>query len=293
MTVHPARSTLTLAAMPPVDRPIPVPQTSAPRLAVILPAYNEADRIGATLGSIAAYRSRLGVDWPIVIADDGSTDETVAFARARAGELGLPLEVVSFPHRGKALTVRDAMLHVAASTDADFLMMLDADDELRIDQLDHVEWAADPVIYIGRRVGETNGLAGARPPFLRRLMSVGMRSANGLLLGLRFPDTQCGFKLFPRALVADLFGQQRSAGWVFDAELLVIANRVSGIAVREVPVTWSPRGQSKVTTRAAVSSVVSLIAVGLRFRRGAYHPLATTESPSTPRSSARPGDTDP
>jgi dolichyl-phosphate beta-glucosyltransferase len=187
--------------------------------------------------------------------------------------------VLNFPHRGKALTIRDAMLALAGRTDARLLMMLDADDELRIDQLDHVAWAADPrTIYIGRRVSEVGGAVGARPSPFRRVMSGGMRMASRVLLGLRFPDTQCGFKLFPRSIVPALFGQQRSAGWVFDAELLVIANRVSGFPVEEIPVTWSPRGESKVSSTAAIGSVFSLIGVAARYRAGRYRRIKVTDA---------------
>jgi hypothetical protein len=92
------------------------------------------------------------------------------------------------------------------------------------------------------------------------------------------PDTQCGFKLFPRAIVPGLFGQQQSAGWVFDAELLVIAHRVSGIPVVEIPVTWSPRGESKVSSTAAIDSVFALIAVAARYRAGRYRPIRVAEA---------------
>ncbi|HTC86420.1 MAG TPA: glycosyltransferase, partial [Candidatus Acidoferrum sp.] len=253
-----------------------------PRIAVILPAFDEADRIAATLRSISSYRARLGVDWPVVVADDGSTDGTSAVAIAAAADLQLPIQILRYAHRGKALTVRDAMLVTARLPDLDYCMMLDADDELRIDQLDNVTWATGPSIYIGRRVSETNGAIGARPPILRRVMSAGMRAGSSLLLGLRFPDTQCGFKLFPASLVPDLFAQQRSAGWVFDAELLVIAHRVSGVPVAEVPVTWSPRGQSKVTMVAAARSVFALLAVALRYRAGRYHRISGTASALVP-----------
>jgi glycosyltransferase involved in cell wall biosynthesis len=248
------------------------PRATASRsIAIILPAYNEAPRISATLRAIAAYRRRLGVQWPVLIADDGSTDGTVATAGDVAADLSLPIEVLRMPHRGKALTVRDAMLKAAAAYDVEHLMMLDADDELSIDQLDHVAWAVDPAtIYIGRRVAESHGSVGSRPSPLRRMMSTGMRFASFVLLGLRFPDTQCGFKLFPRAIVPSLFAQQQTAGWVFDAELLVIAHRVSGLPVVEVPVTWAPRGQSKVTGAAALASALALLAVAARYRAGRY-----------------------
>jgi dolichyl-phosphate beta-glucosyltransferase len=244
-------------------------------IAVILPAFNEAERIGPTLRRIADYRTSHGVDWRVVLADDGSTDRTAEIAAEQAAALGLALEVLRFPHRGKALTVRDAMLSLAPRTDAEYLMMLDADDELPIDQLDRVPWTADPrTIYIGRRVGQVGGAIGARPSSFRRIMSGSMRAASRVLLGLRFPDTQCGFKLFPRALVPGLFAQQRSAGWVFDAELLVIAERVSGLPVVEVPVIWSPRGQSKVTSRAAVESAFGLLVVALRYRARRYRAVS-------------------
>jgi hypothetical protein len=94
-------------------------------------------------------------------------------------------------------------------------------------------------------------------------MSGGMRIAARLLLGLPYPDTQCGFKLFPRTLAFELFSQQRSDSWVFDAELLVIA-RVTGMRIREVPVVWRPRGVSRVGSTAAISSAAGLLAIAFR-----------------------------
>ena len=256
------------------------PATRADRsIGLILPAYNEASRIDRTLRSISAYERQRGVDWPVIVANDGSSDDTCSVSESLAAELGLRLEVVSYPHRGKALTVRDAMLHAASRYDADYLMMLDADDEITVDQLDHVAWSSDPrTIYIGRRVAEANGKVGTRATPVRRVMSAGMRLASAVLLGLRFPDTQCGFKLFPRSLVPELFGQQRSAGWVFDAELLVIANRVSRMPVVEVPVTWTPRGQSRVTTWAALTSALAILDVAARYRAGRYRQIETRPS---------------
>jgi dolichyl-phosphate beta-glucosyltransferase len=249
--------------------------TASRSIALVLPAYNEASRIGRTLRSISAFERQRGVDWPIVVANDGSNDETSTVTEALAAELGLSLEILSYPHRGKALTVRDAMLHAASRYGAEYLMMLDADDEITVDQLENLQWSSDPqAIYIGRRVAEANGKVGTKASAIRRLMSTGMRLASKVLLGLRFPDTQCGFKLFPRSLVPALFGQQRSAGWVFDAELLVIANRVSGLPVVEVPVTWTPRGQSRVTTWAALTSALAILEVAARYRAGRYRPLS-------------------
>lgn len=236
----------------------------APSVAVVMPAFNEADRIEATLEAIAARRGGNPARLPVYLADDGSTDRTTGVAWDAAQRLGLELEILRLPHRGKALTVRDAMLAVSGSSDAEYLLMLDADNEISIDHLDAVPWSGDrDTIYIARRVRETGGRLGATPTAFRRVMSAGMRLASRILLGLPYRDTQCGFKLFPRHLAFELFSQQRSAGWVFDAEILVIA-RQSGLPIREVPVVWQPRGESRVGAGSAVTSAVALLGIAAR-----------------------------
>ena len=92
-------------------------------------------------------------------------------------------------------------------------------------------------------VAGTTDRSGDRPS--RPSMSLAMRKASRFLLGLPYRDTQCGFKLFPRHLVQDLFTQQRASGWTFDAGMF-IAHRVSHLPIVEVPVVWTPRGVSRV-----------------------------------------------
>jgi glycosyltransferase involved in cell wall biosynthesis len=246
------------------------PPAAAPTIAIVMPAYNEADRIELTFEAIADHVARTGERKPIFLADDGSTDRTTGVAWAAAERLGLELTILRLSHRGKALTVRDAMIAASGQSKSDLLMMLDADNEISIDQLERVEWSADPrTVYIARRVAEAHGALGATPTAFRRLMSWGMRIAARTLLGLPFPDTQCGFKLFPRSLAFELFSQQRSGSWVFDAEILVIA-RVAGLPIREVPVVWRPRGASRVGSTAAVSSAVGLLGIAARRWTGRY-----------------------
>lgn len=251
-----------------------LPSHHIPSVAVVMPAYNEADRIDQTLTSIARYRDAGGRIVAVVVADDGSEDDTVAVAERAAARSGLEIDILPLHHQGKAATVRAAMLYAAPRVEADYLMMLDADDELRVDQLDRVNWSVDPMaVYIGRRVAALDGTIGTRPSVIRRSMSYAMRVASRVLLGIRFPDTQCGFKLFPRTIAIDLFTQQRSTGWTFDAELLYIIDRVSGLPVLEVPVVWTPRGTSRVRAGAAVFSGFAMFATLGRRVRGVYHPI--------------------
>ncbi|HEX5591114.1 MAG TPA: glycosyltransferase [Candidatus Limnocylindrales bacterium] len=235
-----------------------------PSIAIVIPAFNEADRIAATLAAIADFERASGRRFPVTLADDGSTDRTTGVAWAEAERLGLEFDILRLPHRGKALTVRDAMLAVSGRSTAAYLLMLDADNEIAVDHLDAVPWSDDAsTIYIARRVGEAHGKLGATPTPFRRLMSNAMRLAARVLLGLPYSDTQCGFKLFPRHLAFELFSQQRTAGWVFDAEILVIARR-SGLSIREVPVVWQPRGVSRVGPGSAVTSAVALLGIAAR-----------------------------
>jgi glycosyltransferase involved in cell wall biosynthesis len=235
-----------------------------------MPAYNEADRIELTLEAVARHGLANHRAVPVFLADDGSSDRTTAVAWSTSERLGLDLEILRLPHRGKAHTVRDGMLTAAGRSDADYLLMLDADNEISVSHVDGIKWTADPdTIYIARRVREAGGRLGATPSAFRRLMSWGMRLAARALLGLPFPDTQCGFKLFPRHLVVELFSQQRSSSWVFDAEILVIA-RASAIPIREVPVVWQPRGESRVGSAAAITSVMGLLGIAARRWRGTY-----------------------
>jgi len=105
-------------------------------------------------------------------------------------------------------------------------------------------------------------------------MSLVMRTASRVLLGLPYRDTQCGFKLFPREIAHDLFSQQRSSGWTFDAEVLFIALRVSHLTIVEVPVMWSPRGVSRVRPLAAAISGLALFGTAWNRVRGVYRPVA-------------------
>src|SRR5262245_61803639 len=254
---------------PPLAQP-----ASGPTGDIVLPAFNEADRIEGTLGAIAAYRGVAGGPASTYLADDGSTDRTVDVATTAATGLGLELEVLRLPHRGKASTVRDAMLAVSGRSTADYVLMLDADNEISVDHLARVPWTGDPrTIYIARRVGEVGGRLGATPTAFGRVMSTGMRLASRVLLGLPYRDTQCGFKLFPRALAFELFSQQRSTSWVFDAEVLVIARR-SRLPIVEVPVVWEPRGESRVRASAAVTSALGLLGIAARRWTRGYRRIA-------------------
>ena len=242
------------------------PSAPAPyRLGIVIPAYNEAVRLPGTLAAIAAALPTLS-DVEVVrvlIAVNGTTDRTVAVAHEAGERYGLPLEVVDYASRGKALAVASGMLELAGREPAlDGLLFMDADNATDLTELAHFDLADREAIQMASRHAPgavIEHLGG--PSRLREAMSLGMRSLTRVLLGLRFSDTQCGFKLFPAGVVAPLFGALRTTSWVFDAEILARAV-AAGITVREVPVRWVEMPGSKVRpVRDTVSSLRGLLEV--------------------------------
>jgi dolichyl-phosphate beta-glucosyltransferase len=245
------------------------------RLGIVIPAYNEADRIGPTLRGIAsAVLPGIAVD-QVVVALNGTTDATAEVAAQEAEHTGMRVEVWECPGRGKAAAVAWAMRRMAAESPAlDGILFMDADNATPLSALADFPIASDPgAVWSASRHAPGSRiitLDGKPSPAIRRLMSWGMRVMARLLLRIPETDTQCGFKLFPRASVEPLLGALRSRSWVFDAELLARAHR-AGYTVREVPVDWTDQpGSSVRPVRDSLASIAGLLSIAwtmLRERR--------------------------
>jgi glycosyltransferase involved in cell wall biosynthesis len=236
-------------------------------LTIVLPCYQEAERLPAALEGYLAHFATGGADVELLVVDDGSTDQTLAAAEAAAGR-DRRVRVLRCPaHRGKGFAVRTGML----AGRGDRLVFTDADGSYGPDEVERVLRALDGApVAIGRRGDlETSG------PLLRRLASRVFNRAMRRLLGLPFRDTQCGLKGFRREAAKELFGRTRVDGFAFDAEVLFLARRL-GLTVAEVPVSPEMREGSKV--RLAVDAV-RMLRDTWRVRRaaaaGAYDPAAT------------------
>lgn len=212
-------------------------------LSIVIPAYNEQERIETTLDRTLSYVSERYPRSEIIVVDDGSSDETTARVEALA-ERNDRLRALRLPlNRGKGAAVRSGVL---ASRGAKVLFM-DADLATPIEELDKLDPFLDQGydVVIGSR-GLAESDIRERQPFPRELMG---RTFNvivrSLLLG-GFRDTQCGFKLFSRRAADELFGAQTLDGFSFDVEVLLLAKE-RGYRVREVPVVWYHSPQSKVS----------------------------------------------
>ena len=213
----------------------------SPYLSVIIPAYNEEQRITSTLDKLVTYLDGRPDSWEVLVIDDGSDDSTAAVARQRARELEAPISVESIPHAGKGWAVKRGML--AAS--GEYRFMCDADLAMPIEQLNSfLERMADGYdIVIGSR--EMPGAGRIGEPMGRHIRGRVFNRAVRLVAVGGFDDTQCGFKCFKGDVAAELFEMQRTRGFGFDVEILHFAVK-QGLRVLEMPIEWHHQEQSKV-----------------------------------------------
>ncbi|HET7890352.1 MAG TPA: dolichyl-phosphate beta-glucosyltransferase [Candidatus Sulfotelmatobacter sp.] len=213
-----------------------------PRYSIVIPAYNEGARLGATLGKVLAYVRTQGWDAEVIVVDDGSRDNTAEIVRGFAAK-DPALRLVENPgNRGKGYSVRHGMLNargrVVLFSDADLSSPIEEAPKL----LQAIEAGAD--IAIGSRWlrAETQT---QRQPLHRQLFGRIFNLMLRLTLGLKFKDTQCGFKAFRQAAVQAIFPLQRIERWGFDPEILFLARKFN-FKVQEVPVAWGHSGGTRI-----------------------------------------------
>lgn len=217
--------------------------TERPRLAVVIPSYNEDQRLLPTLTRVAAFLERQPYSSTVIVVSDGSTDGTNAVA-AEFCESHPSFKLLAYePNRGKGYAVRKGMLQA----EADLQLFSDADLAAPIEELQKLEAAiADGAdIAIGSRPLRESNLV-VRQPLYREMLGRGFNKLVQLLGVPGIQDTQCGFKLFTRDAAHDVFSRCSYDGFSFDIEALFIA-RLRGYKIAEVPIVWAHQPGSKVS----------------------------------------------
>ena len=215
---------------------------SQPTHSIVIPAYNESERLASSIPKVLQYIHERGLNAEIVVVNDGSRDATAEVVRKFAAADASILLLENPGNRGKGYSIRNGMLHaraaVALFTDADLSSPITEADKL----FAAIEDGAD--IAIGSRWLQRE-LQTERQPLLRqlfgRLFNIGLR----LMLGLKYKDTQCGFKAFNRCAIETVFTRQQIERWGFDPELLFLADKF-GLRTAEVPVEWAHDHRSKI-----------------------------------------------
>jgi dolichyl-phosphate beta-glucosyltransferase len=233
---------------------------TSPRVTLVLPAFNEAARLGAALDELFGYldgstdlRGRVDV----LVVDDGSTDGTanIVTGRPEASRTGPRprLAVLRVPHAGKGAAVRAGML----AAEGERLVFADADMATPPDQLPLLLAALDRAdVAIGSRIqADGSDLRASQPP-LRRLLGRVFHALAAAWVSGSVRDTQCGFKGFRRDAARDLFGRQKITSIVFDVELIHLAQR-RNYRLEVVPVRWSDRRGSRMRARPGLALQVA------------------------------------
>ncbi len=213
------------------------------KISVVIPAYNEADRIVRTLRQTLDYLEKQTSRSEIVVVSDGSTDNTQAVVEGFQSTDHVSVRVLSYsPNRGKGYAVRYGMLRARG----DQVLFMDADYSVPIEEIEkgRALLAQGYDIAIASRA-----LAGSvietHQNLMREISARIYTLVQTLYLGIRYKDTQCGFKLFRQQVVQRLFEHQKLDSVIFDPEILWLAHR-QGYRVAEFPVNWQHVGDSRI-----------------------------------------------
>jgi dolichyl-phosphate beta-glucosyltransferase len=233
---------------------------------LVIPAYNEESRIDGCVEGIAEWLAGNpgGLDWEVLLVDDGSKDATAERARRVAESLRVPLRVVGYRHnRGKGAAIRVGVLEARG----DPILVSDADLSTPLSEWTKLaeELPTHPVAIGSRAIQED--LVRKRQALHRVLLG---RAGNRLIQLLAVPgirDTQCGFKLFAAPAARELFRAARVDRFAWDVEILYLARR-RGIAIAEVPVLWFNSPESKVrVVRDAIQTLWDVARIRWMHRR--------------------------
>jgi len=232
-------------------------------LSIIIPAYNEAKRLPASLVKVREYLSASKWDFAeVVVVDDGSVDGTVQLARD-AG-----VRVLQNPgNRGKGYSVKHGMLEARG----EWTLFTDADLSSPIGEVEKL-WSAlereHAQVAVGSRAVDRS-LVGVHQPMLREAVGRVFNAAMRVVTGLPFKDTQCGFKLFETSAGREVFSRQQLDGFGFDVEVLFIAKQL-GFKSVEVPVRWDNVEGTKVSLLLGFAAFLDLLRVRGNALQGKY-----------------------
>jgi len=209
--------------------------TDYPQFSIVIPAYNESNRLPATLQSVVACIRANAWRAEVVVVNDGSTDGTAQVVRDFARQAPEVRLLENPGNHGKGYSVRNGILHALG----DVVMFTDSDLSAPIEEAERlfgaIEQGAD--IAIGSRWLEKSRQT-QRQPLYRQFFGRCFNAVTRAVMGLHFADTQCGFKAFTRSAAQTVFQLQTIERWGFDPEILYIALK-RGLNVVEVPVSWA------------------------------------------------------
>jgi len=246
----------------------PIPQS----ISVVIPAYNEEKRLASTLSSVFQYLDARSDNFEIVVVDDGSHVSTPDLVETFAKQYPQVRLISYAPNKGKGFAVRTGML----SATKDLVLMNDADGATNIAEIERLLNALEQgaQIAIGSRAKKSDdGSTSVKAHLHRKYIGNTFNLIVQSLLLPGFADTQCGFKLFTRDVVQDIFAVSHLNGFAFDVEILYIA-RLRRYKTQEIPINWTNITGSKVNVFVdSPRMLVDVIGIAIGAWTGRYRKL--------------------
>jgi len=237
-----------------------------PFLSIIIPAYNEAERLPLTLVDIDKKLSKADYSYEILVVNDGSKDKTADVVRGMVGAIKNLKLIDNEANKGKGGVVRQGMLLARGQ----YRLFTDADNSVSIDHFDNMlpYFREGYNVVICSRAAKGSKLDPAEPIWKRIPGKIGNLIIQALLLpGLW--DTQCGFKAFTEETAEKVFLQSKIAGWGFDVEVLALAKKF-GFKIKEIPVHWVNDTRSHVGFSAYLKTLLETFKIRWWLWRGKY-----------------------
>ena len=237
-----------------------------PYLSVIIPAYNEAQRLPLTLVDVDKHLASQEFSYEILVVNDGSKDATSEIAR-RFSSLVENLKVIDLPENlGKGAAVRQGMMEAKGN----WRLFMDADNSTSVNEflkmMPYFKEGYD--VVIGSRSVRGAKLNPPQPLYRRLVGRLGNLFIRIILIkGIR--DTQCGFKCFSEESAEKIFPLVKIKGWGFDVESLALAQRFH-YRIKEVPIFWSNSFFSHVVPRTYLKVLWETIKIWWWLKKGRY-----------------------
>jgi len=238
------------------------------KLSVIIPAYNESERIGRTLLSVDKYLSQQDYSYEIVVVNDGATDNTAEVVN-KFKKLVKHLRLIdNKKNHGKGYVVRQGLLESKAA----WRLFMDADGSTSIEHIEKM-WPLTrkyEVIISSRDSKDAKGAKQAVPQAFPKRMIGNMANILIQIFGVwGIWDTQNGFKMFSAQAAQDIFQQTTIDHWGFDIEALALARKL-GYKIGIVGIYWVNDPRSHVTLAGYLNTFVELMKIRWNFIRGRY-----------------------